>query len=471
MVFLFKMSCVASIAVVAIVCLWSLVFRRYDLVSWRNLFLAGFALFYAIGGLMTIDFLSPSDGAMLTLALLMPVFLIIFLISNAIGSSASVVDRLPALNIMPTPSALILAIVVTMALAIFSAATATVGYFSALATQFKEGLSCTAVGLAAYYAISRRLSPVGLAVLGGALVVAILVSTVGTIGRRGMLGALLAVGWMWWYVWLRYRPVSKSVIRGGAVAAAAIIVVTLYSGVRGQVDGEANLQNRARQFQQMVTNPRIEGRIVREMLSQDAPDQTMFIMDNYGVVFDHLPLHGIHYFVVNPIPRFLYPDKPIGLGLLLKEQRQAPANLGPGIIGHGWAEAKIVGVVYYAVFFGVLVGLVDRYLRRHATDPFTIAVFGTSLGNIAAMTRGETSLFLIHATTAAFISVVTLFALRLVAGPFMRVGMPIYPTLPEGWEDPEDALIHTEGDPDAYADYGREPYAKDHENTRPSATA
>ena len=462
MIFLYKMSCLLTVAMVMLICLTRLLGRRYDVASWRNLFLLGFSLFYGIGGYMTIDFLSPSENAMTMLALLAPTFLIIFMLSNLIGSRATAIDRLPSLNIMPTPSAIFLVIGVTLGLSLLSAATSAIGYFSALATQFKEGLAFTAVGLAAYYAVARRLSPIGLAVLGGTLLAAILIATVGTSGRRGMLGALLCVGWMWWYVWLRYRPISSTFVRGGAVAVAAALLVIVYSGVRMQGEGGATLGNRATQLQQMITNPRIDSRIVRGMLAQDAPSHTMFIIDNYGETFDHLPLHGLHYFVVNPIPRFLYEDKPIGLGLLLKEQRDETANLGPGIIGHGWAEAKFVGVVYYAIFFGLLTAFVDRYLRNRAADPFTVAIFGTSLGNIVAMSRGETSLFLIHATTSAVIAIFVLVGLKVVAGPFMRVGLPIYPKLPDGWSEPDDAEF--ERDPAAAEAYGAGAYDRDHDH-------
>jgi len=473
MIFLYKMSCLLTVAMVALVCLVSLLGRRYDVASWRNLFLLGFSLFYGIGGYMTIDFLSPSEDSITMLALLAPTFLVIFMLSNMIASRAAIVDRLPSLNILPTPSALGLAIAVTLGLSLFSAATEAIGYFSALATQFKEGLAFTAVGLAAYYAVARRLNPIGLAVLGGTLMVAVLIATVGTSGRRGMLGALLCVGWMWWYVWLRYRPISNTIVRGGVVAVAAALLVIVYSGVRMQGEGGATLGNRASQLQQMITNPRIDSRIVRGMLAQDAPSHTMFIIENYGESFDHMPLHGLHYFVTNPIPRFLYEDKPIGLGLLLKEQRDETANLGPGIIGHGWAEAKFIGVVYYAIFFGVLTALVDRYLRYRAADPFTVAVFGTSLGNIVAMSRGETSLFLIHATTSAVIAVFVLISLRVFAGPFMRVGLPIYPRLPDHWSEPDHPEFERDPDAaDAYAQ-GDDPHEGygDHDTGSWGATA
>ncbi|MEO0483907.1 MAG: hypothetical protein AAF138_09820 [Planctomycetota bacterium] len=182
MIFLYKMSCLLTVAMVMLICLISLLGRRYDVASWRNLFLLGFSLFYGIGGYMTIDFLSPSENAMTMLALLAPTFLIIFMLSNLIGSQATAIDRLPSLNIMPTPSAIFLVIGVTLGLSLLSAATSAIGYFSALATQFKEGLAFTAVGLAAYYAVARRLSPIGLAVLGGTLLAAILIATPTTSG-------------------------------------------------------------------------------------------------------------------------------------------------------------------------------------------------------------------------------------------------------------------------------------------------
>ena len=161
---------------------------------------------------------------------------------------------------------------------------------------------------------------------------------------------------------------------------------------------------------------------------------------------------------MNPIPRAIYPGKPKALGILLQEQFKIAANLGPGIIGHGWAEAGWIGIVYYAVFFGCLVAVADRLTLERLNNPYFIAAAGSNLGNVLGLARGETSMFL-DMIVAGSAACLILYAVGgSVFRPYMLVGRPIPPEdlvperfrAPEHHEDPEATFAD---DPEAAAAY------------------
>ncbi|MEL7472952.1 MAG: hypothetical protein AAGK04_06495 [Planctomycetota bacterium] len=463
MLFLLKAVLFLTLLTVAGIGVYGMVRRKYELMSWRNLFLGGMCYFYALGGLMTLDYIGATERSMGILAMGVVLFMLLFLISNGVGSKLRAVDLVPQIGLVPTPTALIVMIGAAVAAAILSAGVSVVGYLSALATQFKDGFAITAVGLAAYYAIAKRLSPIALGILAGTMIVALAVSLVGTSGRRGVLAVFIALGWMWWYAWARYHPISKTLVRAVLVGSIGIVVLVGYTSVRHQFSRTSSLAERFKQLGDVASSAKIEWRLFERMLSQDTIDHTLFIVDTYPSQYDLIPLHGIYYYVVNPIPRQLFPDKPIGLGLALQEQRSANANLGTGILGHGWAEAQYLGIAYYAIFFGVLTGVIDRLARNRAHDPFLIVLLGSSLGNIFALPRGETSLFLAHATASLVSSTALVVGVRIVAGPVLNAaGYPIYPRVPGGEAHfgadayAHDELGHEEQEYDEYADYGQE---------------
>jgi hypothetical protein len=89
----------------------------------------------------------------------------------------------------------------------------------------------------------------------------------------------------------------------------------------------------------------------------------------------------------------MWPSKPEGMAVVVERQMRAQANLGIGIIGHGWAEGGWLGVLGYAAFFGFLAGAVDGLIKQRAWNPYFISAIGSCLGQLVAIPRGETSLF------------------------------------------------------------------------------
>lgn len=128
---------------------------------------------------------------------------------------------------------------------------------------------------------------------------------------------------------------------------------------------------------------------------QDSAYNSMYFIENYPDTHEHRPLHGLVFMLTNPIPRAVFPSKPMALGILMQEEVGASANLGPGIIGHGWMEAGWIGVIYYAAFFGFGIAAADKLIRLRSDNPYFISAMGASMGNVIALPRGETALFMV----------------------------------------------------------------------------
>lgn len=94
------------------------------------------------------------------------------------------------------------------------------------------------------------------------------------------------------------------------------------------------------------------------------------VLDIYGNKKDFLPIYYTFYSViVNPIPRSIYPSKPIGFGRILAADKIGLYNaksdqilktlvssFAVGICGEGWANGGFLGVIIYSILLGSLSG-------------------------------------------------------------------------------------------------------------------
>ena len=404
---------------------WLNVVRRgYDVLSVRNLTLLGFFHFFVIGSVLTATgaywdrAYSASDGAMATLAIAMPVFLVFFLLGNHGGFRAGAVSRLiPSFDIPPTGLTVLAGVLALLVPATLFSFLPFGGFFGLLFAQFKSGMAAAAVALATYYIVSNKFQPVAWGVFLATLPTALLVSITGGSGRRFALSVLLAVPFMLYFCTLRYNRMTSVVLKTAPLAAAALAALALYSGVRHDTSAGFGIQRSIQLVQRVINEPRVFNDALWYMLYTDTSNNTMFLLETVPEDYAHQPLAGAVWFVTNPIPRGMWPDKPDALGVILQDYMATAANLGPGVIGHGWYEAGWIGIIYYALFLGLLAGIVDRKLADRADCPFLIAIVAASLGNVIAFCRGDTPLFLIQAAAATFSTGVVLLAIKVVLGP------------------------------------------------------
>lgn len=422
--------CALTLAFSAGLFLHNLFRRTYDPVSLRNLFLLGYVYFFCLGTLLLLQGLDggwfrldsgylPTPSGYLKFALLMPVFLGVFLLMSHIGLRWSSATKLiPRVDIDVTTPTLWAAIVPLLAISAGFSVFELAGFVGLLGAQLASGAGAAAFGLALYYALARKLNPLAWGLAGLTLLVGIVSATVGGSGRRFLLGLLLVGPWVLYFAKMRYMRPVRLMVPVGVGAGVALVLVLMYSSVRGESERDAGA--RLRQIAGVLTNPSVTMNTLYFTLYTDTTYNTLFILENYPDQFEHHPLHGAYWFFANPIPRVFWPGKPAALGETLQGQMSTAANLGPGIIGHGWYEAGLIGVLYYAVFFGLLLGVLDRSLAERAANPFFVVMLGSNLGNWIAMPRGDTPLFFIQWVASVVVVFVVLVVVKLFVSPISR---------------------------------------------------
>ncbi len=434
-----------------------LVTRKRDVLSIRNFFLLGVLYFYGVAGIIygisPANFPHVSRGEGMTLiALSLPVFMGAFFLGEKIGDRLSFLGKvIPPVNVPVSSPALILSIAATMGvgmgvvLALRSGDS--IGYTSALILQFRGGMAACAMGLATYYLVSQRYNPIAWTIFVMTFVFATIVTTFHTTGRRDWLAIFFAVPWTWYYATLRYRSLTPIAIKFAPIAAVTLVVMITYSTIRHDYGKEFTFDQRVGQLVEVAKDPLSGMGETVTVLSPDTPAITAFIFENYPDSYETQPLHGLMFMISIPFPRALWPEKPSALGLAVQDQLNDVANLGPGILGHGWSEMGWFGIIYYGVFFGAFVTVIDGLLVRRASNPFFVAIIGAALGNVMALPRGDTPLFLVSIFAAWISTTTVIYFVRYTAGAFIT-GFPSIAIPPPLEGVPEDEYDEVEEDYD-----------------------
>lgn len=379
-----------------------------DLFSFQSAFQAGMILFFYIPFLLVPYFPElrwpyiPNGSGNANMAGALVLFNVVYHIFGALGKRANWPDRvtptyaflpvnIPALAVMTT--GMLVSSILILALALDPGA---MNLFGAVMIGLIPMLGAFACGLATLMVIRQYLNVLWYVVLAGVFVAAILASTSFSNDRRFALGVLISVPWMLYYGLLRFKgkPLTIGVSAVGGVLTLGFVMV--YSSFRHDIAASAeNVGQRVEQFQDAKLGNALDVNLAIGLMLQDSAYNSMYCVENYPGAKDHRPLHGLMYMLTNPIPRAVFPAKPMALGMLMQEELNAAANLGPGIIGHGWMEAGWLGVIYYAAFFGFGIAAADKLIRGRSNNPYFIAAMGSSMGNVLALPRGETALFMV----------------------------------------------------------------------------
>lgn len=422
--------------------------RQYELLSWRNIYLVGFILFYTLALLFTAKSVvggrvamiqsraSVEQDTLVQLMFLMVMFLGLTLLAAHAGFKQRWLSSLlPKFDLNPSGPALSIIAIVGSLVAIVASLVPPEGFVGLLVTQFRGGLAAVAVACATYYVLSNRLNPVAWGVLVAALGAGAIAAMLGGNGRRALIGIFAAAGWMWYFSALRFQ--RPNLVMGKVVIAAipVFLVLFAYSSVRRYdinegLMGGYGLQKRVESLKAIGRQDEVVSRGFEQVLYQDTAFNTGFILQAYPGTYDYRQFDDFVWYFVNPIPRSVWPGKPVAFGEVLMDQMEVQANLGPGIIGHGWAAFGVIGVGVYAVFFGTLIGVFDRAIADRAFSPFFLAWVSADLGNLLGMTRGDVALFALQITAAMVAAGGLIYGVKVFLGPVVGA----FPTLmPPAW--------------------------------------
>ncbi len=437
---------------------------KSDLVSIRNVAIGGFILFQTLSGAVWLI----KDGYAARYPLLDPgptglkffvactFFATIVLTVYRSGIVARPLARLvPKPGIVPTDTVMLLTgLALVISAGIFRFAVL-LPYVNILASILGTAVAGASAGIAGWL-VARNLKNPVMWTLGFALITANLaVAMTGNYGRRTIITIGLGVAFGLYYGRLRYENPKRTVAMLAAAAVPLVIFVSAYTSVRG---GDVRRGNFADFIKAMISGGNIVDGL-EDVDGQGTGGTSMWLMEYFGKdgVRDPQTLRALHYFILYPAPRAFFPGKPEPLSLdipryaNLQGVRQGGLTVGPGIIGHSFADGGWIVLVFYAGLAGVILRFGDEIVQRSPHAPFVVLPMGSMLGETMGIARGESSamLFLfLFGTASCYVYVAGIGKLLEFVGYARKGDADVAGMGPAGWELDDDG-----SDDDPYAEY------------------
>ena len=439
---------------IAVVLIW-LMFRQHrqgvcELLSARNLAIAGFILFQLSStsvALLTENYgdyhLEEPARTSLEFAAMATVFLIVALWSYGKGF---VVKRLAAKVsltpvIPPAMTFLGMAIVMSALAALFRIGLR-IPVINLIAMEIGVGFAAVSCGMVGWVWGKRLLNP-ALWVYGAMVVLANCgIVIYADYGRRGLVACGAALLWAMYYSHWNTLPTRKILARMALIGTGPLIIVALFTSAR-----QFEETTIADHLHNIATGSNIAQGMFLLAEGQNTGSGSMWLIEAYPDQFEPRPLMTLWHFMIYPIPRVIWEDKPKPLGMLMPRQVRFrntdndALNIGPGIVGSAAAEGGWYALAIYAVLGGLFLRFFDEVVRLNPHSPFIILPVGSSLGQVLGLARGESSAF-------AFITCVTvassLITMILVAKAFERAGWSSWTPS----DDADDLSDHHDGELD-----------------------
>ncbi|MFM2165357.1 MAG: hypothetical protein RL325_1794 [Planctomycetota bacterium] len=432
------------------------------LFSTRNFFVLGLLLFQSVSGAFTMftgesenyaDVANPEFTG-IVFSVVLTLFVILF---YAFYSRANWIERLAERRSCVRDSGLLGLVVTGCALTgigvVLRFAGESIPYVAVILPQISAGCLCGGVALVAMAWARSRFNVFVALILLAAGAGASAVLLVGAFGRREIIGLLFAVVWALYYEKWRYMPVARFLPRAVVASVLMSVVLLLFSSSR---EGGARVdRSLGRQIERMLTiDPRtVQETVMSSLTGQFAGGISMWIYEARADHGGYYPLHSLFYFVTHPVPRDWWQGKPEGLGLSIVSEAGVRGvarehSWGPGMVGHLVHDIVFVSLPLYAFILGLAFRYMDARTVLSARDPVSIVLFGSALGQVFGMPRGDLGLFAFHMLSAfggvwLFGGLIARFTLRVdrEATAELRSGE----AAEDGWDDGEAADGMTDG--------------------------
>jgi hypothetical protein len=227
-------------------------------------------------------------------------------------------------------------------------------------------------------------------------------------GGRRFLYATLAVVPVCFYWWnLRYRKPIVTLSMFAVLLALAPIGDSAYRAARwyghfgASKNQEVTASTRWEIFKNALFNRDESLRDSTLQIGQSTTEISLLVcyIFNEGnatfPTFHVKPLHSIYTMLTLPIPRALWEDKPLPLGITLPYESKvlnkatARTNWGPGIVGHSVHDGGILAAGLYGFLVAFGIRYLDELLVRHPGNPFLMGLLSSASVQIAGIIRGD----------------------------------------------------------------------------------
>ncbi len=289
-------------------------------------------------------------------------------------------------------------------------------------------MSVAALALAVIYTTRHRVSFLAYGLVAYCLGTGMLnVLTYGT-GRRELLALFASAPLVAYWFYFRHRPRGRTLMGITALASVGIVVVTSYATVR---HNDRDLGNSATKAVTRIK--KLPEAIVTRLTNFDFFGGQGSVFDGQNAVWAGIltislthehqtmeqdPLALAKFIAFNPVPRSLWPNKPLGLGKILPLQMGEPrVTWGPSIIGHCFYDGGWPVVILYGLSIGGILRFLDTRMLYDPSNPWLIALQCSVVGHAIGFARGDCGTFGVNILGPLVILTLALQPMRFLFGP------------------------------------------------------
>lgn len=395
---------IAGLALLAFMA-WEHTTGRVEAFTTRNVALLGLVIFQFVSGVLVMllgvedryqinDYVSSG----LKFSAMLTVWTIVFLFVYRRGWVADpLARRVPVSRAMPGMTALWTLAVLATVLAAAMKFGVRIPLIGVLSNFIALAFTAIGAGLAGWIWAPRLLNPV---VAAGAVAIVGVnagLATWGEFGRRPLMGVGMGMLWGMYYSHWRYLPFKRMMVQMAIVSTLPLTAVALQTSIRSW-QATSSLEATVSAVQQ-------SGDVGKGLMllgtGQDTAGKSLFCIESFPEEWEYRPFHALWYFVVYPIPREAWPDKPYTLSNDLPRLARIPGvpldggmTVGPGIVGQAEADGGWPTLFVYAILMAIVFRFFDRTALVNASNPLLVMPAGAALGQVAGTTRGDTSQFM-----------------------------------------------------------------------------
>ena len=217
--------------------------------------------------------------------------------------------------------------------------------------------------------------------------------------RRPFLSLLLSFAMiMYWMRW-RYKKPILIVALAGISVPLLILAITIYTENRWEKKGGFSETTEIAK-EKLHSMFLLDFSKVPVLLKTDTAECALLSVHMYTNDKTPRPFYTAYWLITNPIPRVFWSGKPDSLSMTIPHDGRMlyglsnayvseGNNWGCSIIGHGYHDGGIPVLMVYAIILGIFLRTIDELLMAQPDNPYLIAGVSTFLGEIIAWSRGD----------------------------------------------------------------------------------
>ena len=408
--------------------------NKVDLVSIRNIMLAGFIVYQILSPASTLYARHTEKFLIVNLAnagwqfiALMYTFLISFIIAYQYGWGAKYLSkRFPMYSRELTDQSILLAALVGAGVSILLRQTPPIPGVIYSAYFISSGLATASTGLVAWWWMKKNHSLLRFAIASGLAFSNLLIVTSGSFSRRPIISVTLILVWVIYYSKVRYTHNRVKILLVLSISLLPLVILgsLLTSARHHDIAYSSGLEI----IQQIFREGNISEGVEDMLGGQLVGEASLWCVENFPEQLEQDPLLSLRYYFVGNIPRALWEDKPYVLSTRIAsladiEGVRQDRDLGgqgvtlpPGVIGYTAAEGGIYAAILYGLIIGIAARFLDDLVVQHAYRIGVIIPIAASLGNVLGFLRGDLATFATAATWSIIASFCFIFLFTVFFG-------------------------------------------------------